>query len=224
MLNSISQIESADYKVCMLAQVVDNVDPDKKQRIKVRVPMLLDQPKEQLPWVLRVSDSPFGFGANFGTVSVPPIDAWVMVYFEQGNLLYGQWIGSTPLKETSLPVLEENYPHRYGMRDPKGNHFYVDTQAGTVQFQHHTGTRIDVANNGDAMIHCVGKINSTAQEWTHNGPMILNGNQQVNGAVTVSQSVSAGGTVSGPTVSASSSLKVAGKEVNGHTHPNGNPF
>jgi uncharacterized protein involved in type VI secretion and phage assembly len=68
-------------------QVVDNVDPVSRGRLKVRVPMLLD---EQAVWALPCA--PYA-GPNVGFFALPPRDAGVWVEFEGGDLNEPIWSG-----------------------------------------------------------------------------------------------------------------------------------
>jgi hypothetical protein len=133
-----------------LATVTDTADPLQQQRIKVTVPGLLEGANESLPWVMPLHPSLFGTGATYGQFGVPPVGAKVIVYFQGDDLLYGVTVGTVPMQSADLGPLKENYPMRYGWRDPAANYFYVDTTPGatTVKFEHKSGTTIEIADNG----------------------------------------------------------------------------
>lgn len=71
---------------------------------------------------------------------------------------------------------------------------------------------IRLKKNGDVYIKTVGEIKVDASTAVVNAETTINGNTTINGKLTVSQTISA------PTISASTSLVIAGKEMNGHTH------
>jgi phage gp45-like len=160
-MNNLNSLEGVNYQQYFMAKVVANDDPTKKQRIKVIIPMLLDEDTPNLPWVGMITDPDLGYGTNYGRMSVPVVGSWVVVRFENGQLTYGQCIGSMPQQETQLPDLEVNYPNRYGFRDPAGNQFYVDLTPGsmTLEFKHKSGTKIEVVDNGAVNITSVSDVN-----------------------------------------------------------------
>ena len=244
MFNNLGQLETSKYTNYMLAQVVDNNDPERKQRIKVRIPLLLEGDAANLPWVLSMHPSHFGTGSGaagaYGSVCIPPLDAWVVVRLEEGSIYYGQCVGATPVAGHELSLFDTNYPKRYGMVDPIGNHFYVDTTQGqaTVQFRHMSGTQITIANNGAVTINgastlnmsIAGTITSDAPTWNHNGPVnitgdvSITGNQTVSDNVTVGSNVTAGSamtagtSVTAPMVVGSTDVTFGGKSGKDHTH------
>lgn len=164
--NSAMQLEQSEYTKPFLAQVVENNDPDKRQRIKVRIPGLLDGTVEFLPWVLPKHDTRFGTGTGsngpYGHQYVPPVGALVVVRFQEGELAYGLTDGMIP--SVGIDVLQTNYPNRYGLRDPGGNHFYVDTQSGDVEFRHKSGTTVHIQGDGAVSVTCVKDLTATVQQ------------------------------------------------------------
>jgi len=69
------------------AEVVDNADPRRQDRVRVRVPMLgLPSGKDTLPnWAKPILLGPFTPGKDKGSTFVPRIGDWVNVMFENGN-------------------------------------------------------------------------------------------------------------------------------------------
>jgi phage baseplate assembly protein gpV len=201
-----------------LATVVDNNDPLRFQRVKVTIPGLLEDSLENLPWLLPMHASLFGSGNTMGIFSVPPVGAQVVVHFQGNDILYGLILGSLPIKGSDLSPLTENYPYRYGFKDPSGNYFYVDTTAGstTVEFRHKSGTTINIADDGkvsvatpsslnisvqqeatvniqgNASVEVTGTLTTKASNWNHTGPLLLQGNATVAGNVTVIGNIGAG--------------------------------
>lgn len=195
-MNNLQSLEGADYAQFFMAKVADNIDPLKKQRIRVLIPMVLDEDTPNLPWVAAIQPAGLGYGANYGSMMVPRVGSWVIVRFEGGVLTYGQCIGSTPVGETTLTDLEVNYPNRYGFRDPSGNQFYVDLTPGsvTVQFKHTSGTRLDIANNGDVSVTGVANSNlSVAGNMTTTVSGNLNATVGGNATFAVSGSITSSG-------------------------------
>jgi hypothetical protein len=76
------------------AKVVENNDPLRLGRIRVRVIPIMEEVKDSdCPWA-----TPCWGG---GVVYIPPVNAWVWVFFEEGDVERPVWMGwSTPFNET----------------------------------------------------------------------------------------------------------------------------
>jgi hypothetical protein len=70
--------------------VVDNLDPDKRGRLKLRVPSVLGE--ATTAWALPCF--PYGGAADLGFIAVPPTGAMVAVEFLEGDLSSPIWTGS----------------------------------------------------------------------------------------------------------------------------------
>lgn len=177
MLKHLAEADAGGFTFFM-AKVVENNDPDRKQRIKVRIPQLLDSDIaiEDLPWLLPVSQAPFvGSSGTYGSVAVPPIDSVVIVIFQDNNIQYGLYLGTTQLQATALDVLLTNYPKRRGFVDPAGNHAFVDITEGDtkMELKHNSGTIITVNDDGSIVITGVDDAAITVQG---NVTLTVNGN------------------------------------------------
>ncbi len=185
MINNLNPEEAHEYRIYM-ATVVDDNDPEKFQRIRVTVPGLLDGANDVLPWVLPIQSSLFGTGQSHGVMGVPPIGSTVLVHFQGNDMLYGMQVGNPSIKNSDLGPLTENYPKRYGFRDPIGNHFYIDTTPGqtTVNFTHISGMMIDVTNTGTINVHTPDHLNirvvkNATVQIDGNAKIGVNGNTEV---------------------------------------------
>ncbi len=87
---------------CMIARVVDNVDPFDQHRVRISYPSLADQytkdtssngedAKIQSPWV-RIAN--LMAGDDFGSLWLPEIDDEVLVAFEDGDMAHPYIVGS----------------------------------------------------------------------------------------------------------------------------------
>ncbi len=218
--NNINQQEQTRYEKTFKAKVVDNNDPDKKQRIRVTIPGLMEaEDPSMLPWILPVQSMGFGTGTgargSYGSLYVPPLNAQVLVYLEGGDIYYGQVAGVVPLGEVSLTVLETNYPNRYGWVDPAQNHFYVDTTEGQVQIEilHKSGTKLVIDDKGGITV--TGVENSTTT-IAGNSSLNVTGNTDIrtSGSTNINTEGSTSITSNGSaTISSSSSLSVSGSSV-----------
>jgi uncharacterized protein involved in type VI secretion and phage assembly len=84
--------------------VVDNADPSRLGRLRVRVPSLLG-PDVVTGWATPCV--PFGGSATRGLLFVPEVHAGVWVEFEEGDLEFPIWVGtywSMPGSASELPV------------------------------------------------------------------------------------------------------------------------
>lgn len=85
------------------AFVVDNVDPEDRGRLRLKVPSILNE-EVLLGWALPCV--PYGGAANQGFFFIPEVDAGVWVEFEGGNLDYPVWVGAywgKPGGESEVP-------------------------------------------------------------------------------------------------------------------------
>ncbi len=67
--------------------VVDNVDPMRRGRVKVKIPVV---DPDQSPWAMPCFPV---LGRGMGLFAVPPVGARVWIEFEQGDLDYPIWTG-----------------------------------------------------------------------------------------------------------------------------------
>ena len=86
-------VEKVDHRFYGIyrALVVDNDDPDKRGRLKVKVPGVLGN-EVVLGWALPCA--PYGGAADHGFFFIPELDSEVWVEFESGSLDYPVWVGS----------------------------------------------------------------------------------------------------------------------------------
>ena len=149
------------------AEVVDNNDPDKRQRVKVRVPNLLEGPLETLPWVGPLVASSFGVTADSYSIGVPAIGSILAVKFQDGDLNHGVYAPSLHTSKTSLSGEHStNYPFRRGWKDPAGNYLFIDTTPGATdaEFHHNSGSFIKFLHNGDIEVESPEEIRVKAKK------------------------------------------------------------
>src|SRR4029453_5035608 len=80
--------------------VADNEDPQKRGRLKLRVPSVLGE--EQSDWALPCL--PFGGAAGHGFFSVPEVNAQLWVEFEEGDVQRPIWVGTFWMAEADVPA------------------------------------------------------------------------------------------------------------------------
>lgn len=112
--------------------VEDNVDPDKKQRIKVRVPFLHGEinniPTEHLPWCQPHRDN------NGLTFQVPDKLKMVNIIFPSGNLYYPEYINAQHLninlQKKVESLSEEDYVKFISLCYNHNTQIFVDNKEG----------------------------------------------------------------------------------------------
>lgn len=79
--------------------VIDNKDPEKRGRLKLRVPTVLD--KQVTNWALPCM--PYGGANQQGMFMIPEVDALVWVEFEEGDINCPIWVGTFWQHEGETP-------------------------------------------------------------------------------------------------------------------------
>lgn len=150
------QIEKqSDYKgVVFIAEVVENNDPEKRQRVRIKIPEIHGDanPPDWYPWAVPCGLRMRGMANNVGSQAIPIIGAEVYVVLQNGDPHFPLYIGGVVSQRTQLPQLEVNYPFRYGMQDDKGNYLWVDTQVGDIELYHFSGLKIRIEPTGQITI------------------------------------------------------------------------
>jgi len=158
--------------------VVDNLDPLKAGRVRVRVFPLYDNvPDDELPWAI-LSDPFMGGLANAGGAFIPNIDAHVFVFFEAGDHMHPVYFGGAPAMVDNTPDLPEEsrtngqYPHNHVFRTTNGIVIEIDNTKDSerVTIKEPSGTTMQLDKNGytitdphDTTINTTGDVNITAQ-------------------------------------------------------------
>ena len=117
-----------------IGEVVDNNDPIRGRRVKVRVRGWLEGEPSSLPWAHLKCSIGLG-GGNYSGFAVPNVGSKVLVSFEHG--IYCPIItGVYGNEETSVEEFLQNYPASYGFKDEQGTIIIVDRAAGTLKLHH----------------------------------------------------------------------------------------
>jgi uncharacterized protein involved in type VI secretion and phage assembly len=116
--------------------VVDNADPQKLGRLKVRVPSVLGE-DVVTGWAMPCT--PFGGADNQGMFLVPDVDAGVWVEFEEGDLEFPIWVGtfwSKPSGTTEVPKPNgEDGAEAGEVQDPPTKKIIKTSRGHTIQFE-----------------------------------------------------------------------------------------
>ena len=120
--------------------VVDNADPEKLGRLKVKVPSVLGN-EVVTGWAMPCV--PYGGEANQGFLFIPEVEAGVWVEFEEGDLEFPIWVGtfwSKPGGESELPKPNDPDGAEQGeVQDPPTRKIIKTKQGHTIQFEDKDG-------------------------------------------------------------------------------------
>lgn len=127
--------------------VADNADPEKRARLRLRVPSLLGE--TQTGWALPCL--PYGGLADQGLFLVPDVDAQMWVEFEEGNLDRPIWVG-TFWQQSGDPPAEAavDPPTTRVLKTASGHILQFDDAEGAEQFRlvHPAGAEMTVDKDG----------------------------------------------------------------------------
>ena len=111
-------------------EVLDNNDPNKTGRIKVRVyPMMVgeDLTEDCIPWAIPAMPLWNGSSSGQGFLAVPKVGSYVWVFFEQGDIYQPVYFAEAPDPTRGIPTLSAiNYPNRKVATSSGGITFVVD--------------------------------------------------------------------------------------------------
>lgn len=165
------------------AEVVDNNDPAKLGRLKVRV-MSLNRDISIVDLAWAEPSYPMGGSPNNGAIFIPTIGSTVWVAFEEGNPNRPVWVGSffgmpagvselpfvfqgkntDPATQDTEPLINEpaswkaKYPTNYGIRTPNGIVIEWDDTPNNrrIHLFHPSGSHEEFRENGDVVLHVKG--------------------------------------------------------------------
>lgn len=127
--------------------VVDVADPEKRARIRVKVPSVLGDAESS--WALPCA--PFGGGATFGWFAVPPVDAQVWVEFEEGDINRPIWVGTFWQSSSDVPEeAAKDEPTTYLLQTPGGHRVQFDDESGAekITLFHSKEATVVIDENG----------------------------------------------------------------------------
>lgn len=132
-----------------IGRVVDNKDPDKLGKCKIRVFGIFDEVSdEDLPWAM--GDQGF-VGSVVGSFIVPPVGCTVAVTFENGDLYFPEYSRKV-IDSSKLPKnATKNYPdNMVFFETDNGTAFEIDRSNDEVTFVHKSGVKVKFVIDGDS--------------------------------------------------------------------------
>ena len=130
--------------------VVDNQDPAKLGRLKLKVPSVLGA-DVVTGWPLPCS--PYGGAADQGFLFIPEVGAGVWTEFEEGDLEFPIWAGtfwSQPNSETEIPKPNKGSDgsEESSVQDPPTSKIVKTAKGHTLQFEDADGAEMILIREG----------------------------------------------------------------------------
>jgi len=114
------------------ATVIDNQDPEKRGRLKLRIPSVLAD--QESDWALPCL--PYGGKDQQGMFFVPDIDSQLWVEFEEGDISRPVWVGTFWQQESDTPEdAARDEPTTRMIRTSSGHILQFDDEEGEEQFR-----------------------------------------------------------------------------------------
>lgn len=129
--------------------VVDNQDPEKMGRIRLRIPSVLGT--TETDWALPCLA--FGGLADQGLFTVPEVSAQVWVEFEEGELSQPIWTGTFWQQSADVPeeaALDE--PTTRLLKTPSGHRLQFDDESGEEQIILHHSSEAEMLIDKDGTV------------------------------------------------------------------------
>lgn len=188
--------------------VVDSADPLNRGRIKVVVPSVLGEETSQ--WAEPAF--PYGGGAGFGWVAVPPVDSAVLVEFIEGDASAPVWSGT--LWRTADEVPEEHTGQETKLFRTESGHYWVfDDTGGEEKIVFHSAADATVELDKEGSIALTGSDGAHVTIDATSGEIAI---EDANGnSITLSSSGIACADASGNMIETSASgIEVKGTTIN----------
>ena len=137
--------------------VIDDNDPEKKERIKVRIKGVHDDlTDKQIPWTSASRNGAPASGGSMGSVGpIPKKGTAVRVKYADDTMYYGTYsAASLGEKQQSSELFQgqdttgKSYPQVTSSIDSSGNRLTVNNEKDTFDYEHVSGTRISLDGQG----------------------------------------------------------------------------
>lgn len=136
------------------ATVVNNNDPERLQRMQIRVdgPLHEGVPDDHLPWGLRMGSAGRGTTGAVHEVGLPPNGSKVFVQFMDDSDDYPIIMGAAHIGSPNGELTGSDYTHCYGWIDEANNIVLFNTAQRTYTIHMATGAQILLDSAGGVQI------------------------------------------------------------------------
>ena len=150
--------------------IVDNNDPGKLGRCKVRLSIFEGLPDSDLPWA--VPDQTF-VGSPQGNFVVPEVGSLVNIYFRDGDVNFPHYSTKVIDRNNMSTLKDDDYPNTFILYETaNGDYMKVNKKTNEWVLRSASGTIFTIDSSGnldiDSTNSLVGSINITSR-----GPMTL---------------------------------------------------
>ena len=142
------------------AEVVDNKDPDKLGKVKIKVLGLIEGEVSDLPWAYPLNPSGLGGKPDSSSFAVPEIGSFIQVNFPYFDIYFPFYSGYWQDKTTHQPVFDEDYPESFGSIASDGFEFFHNKKTKITRFKFPGDTT--VTQTGTYTMNASGQIVLTA--------------------------------------------------------------
>ena len=124
-------------------EVVDNVDPKKIGRIKVKIEFIFEDAAADLPWVYPNDFSP-------SSLYVPQIGEKVKIVFRNGDIYHPEYIGFAHSTVNHDTAFDEDYPDTFGIHK-QGFKATYNMKKELLKITAKNGSTFEMNKAGDAL-------------------------------------------------------------------------
>ena len=136
--------------------VIDNNDPAKLHRIKIRIPELhgtdQDIPDDNLPWAIHFRPTFLGGGTDLSLAAIPRIGSDVVVIHMKGDVYQPAYVFELAHNNNRLSQAEQNYPNSYVLRDSDSNFWHVDLVNDKLDIKFNGSEALNITVDRDTII------------------------------------------------------------------------
>ena len=150
-----------------VGKVVDNNDPKKLSRCKIRVYGIFGEeiPDEDLPW--SIAENSF-VGSNINSVIIPTINTLVRVYFDNGDIYTPIYTTKVFDKKNISDEADEDYPDTMlFFETDDGEYFKINRKTHTTTYRTASGVLMSIDKDGNLEVYTE---SSKTGNITFNGP------------------------------------------------------
>ena len=155
----LDSVLKTQFEMYYVGTVVNDEDPEKLGRLKVRVPELYGNiPVKHLPWA---TPSPeFGGGGDYGSFWIPPKESKVKICLKREHPWFPEWYGTHWFKGEPPTEAQVLPPRNHVIKTPRGNIIDIHDVNEYIRIMTRTGSYLifDI-NDGSLNIKALGNLN-----------------------------------------------------------------